>query len=543
MRISTYISRGGCFLALAGLGTAATPGITAEEAAYQQALLNGQQAQEGFRRSLLFVKGWLAQADPYSGLIPRNLKDGKDIWNPQDAGADNYPFMVLSAYLLDRPLFHSTMRHMLDQEIKLTSRLGKLPDVYSFSKKGFLRAEPDKDNILFGAAEYMKDGLMPITEYMGESPWYDRMLGLIDDFQLQAEVVREMKGTYYGNSPVVEINGDLLQILSRLYWKTGQDKYLQWAMKIGDHYLLENNLPTTMNYLRLRDHGCEILNGLCELYVAVHYARPEKKKQYQAPLHALLDQVLRQGRNADGLFYNGINPLTGEVVDKNIADTWGYLLDGYYSVYLIDKKPAYREAVLKVLGNLHRYKSYAWEGNKGSDGFADAIESALNLYNREPLPAAATWIDSEIREMWAIQQASGIVEGWHGDGNFARTSIMYSLWKTQGATVLPWQKELTFGALREGKKLRLALTSTKAWQGHLFFDTPRHRQVMNMPLDYPRINQFPEWFTVKTGKSYRLKIQNGSQASSLRMSGQQLAAGIPLTVLPGTKVWIEVLES
>ena len=28
--------------------------------------------------------------------------------------------------------------------------------------------------------------------------------------------------------------------------------------------------------------------------------------------------------------------------------------------------------------------------------------------------------------MWTIQKPDGIIEGWHGDGNFARTAIMYA---------------------------------------------------------------------------------------------------------------------
>ena len=52
---------------------------------------------------------------------------------------------------------------------------------------------------------------------------------------------------------------------------------------------------------------------------------------------------------------------------------------------------------------------------------------------------------SEIQVMWSMQDSShrpntsqwrsyGVIEGWHGDGNFARTTIMYCLWKTQGVT-------------------------------------------------------------------------------------------------------------
>ena len=59
-------------------------------------------------------------------------------------------------------------------------------------------------------------------------------------------------------------------------------------------------------------------------------------------------------------------------------------------------------------------------------GDADAIEGALYLYNREPVPSAAAWMDYQIRWMWSKQDSahranaqqfrgSGIVEGWHGD--------------------------------------------------------------------------------------------------------------------------------
>ena len=63
------------------------------------------------------------------------------------------------------------------------------------------------------------------------------------------------------------------------------------------------------------------------------------------------------------------------------------------------------------------------------DGYADTIEGGINLYNRESVPALKEWIDSEIKVMWNIQKEDRIIEGWHGDGNFAIKSIMYGLWK------------------------------------------------------------------------------------------------------------------
>ena len=76
-----------------------------------------------------------------------------------------------------------------------------------------------------------------------------------------------------------------------------------------------------------------------------------------------------------------MNPKTSEIIDARIADTYGYVYNGYYAVYLIDKINRYRDAVLHTFSNLAKYKNFDWE--RGSaDGFADAIESALNLYNR-----------------------------------------------------------------------------------------------------------------------------------------------------------------
>ena len=128
------------------------PEKTRSEEDFQLASKNGRLANEGFRRSLRFVYGWLDEADPDSGLIPRNLQRDTYIWNARDSAADNYPFMVLTAALLDRPLFEGRMLEMLKAERRLTSRVGALPDTYSFSVKGFVEPEVDLDSILFGSS-------------------------------------------------------------------------------------------------------------------------------------------------------------------------------------------------------------------------------------------------------------------------------------------------------------------------------------------------------------------------------------------------------
>lgn len=60
-----------------------------EQKHFQQALTNGQAANEAFRRSHRFLLGWLTKADSATGLIPRNLTQNTCIWNAWDAAADN----------------------------------------------------------------------------------------------------------------------------------------------------------------------------------------------------------------------------------------------------------------------------------------------------------------------------------------------------------------------------------------------------------------------------------------------------------------------
>ena len=150
-------------------------------------------------------------------------------------------------------------------------------------------------------------------------------------------------------------------------------------------------------------------------------------------------------------------PANRPMHDKDLTDNWGYNYDGFYTVWLVDGTPAYRDAVRKALGNLKaHYTGQVWE--RGSaDGYADSIEGAITLLNREPMPSAFDWIDSEIRTMWAKQKPDGVIEGWHGDGNFARTSLMYALWKTQGCRLEPWRADLRFGAVRDGGEALLSV--------------------------------------------------------------------------------------
>ena len=503
---------------------------------FKQALINGKLANEGFNRCIWYQNAWLKHADPTTGLIPRNLKESVDFWNAWDAAADNYPFMVLTSSILLPEVFSGKMLDMLKTERKLTSRIGALPDTWSFSKKGFRNEVIDTSEIIFGTAEYMKDGLIPLTEWLGQSPWSDRMIEMLDDLGKQVHIVKRMKQDLFGISSVVEVNGDLLQTLSRMFWFTGERKYLNWAADIADFYLTDEHLPTkSLDVLKIRDHGCEIISGLCEVYLAASFVWPEKRAQWRKPIHEMLDRILEVGRNEDGLFYDAVNPKTGKVVAARLADNFGYTFNAYYFVATIDSTPKYKDAVIKGLSILNaKYRNHDWESGS-CDGYADAIEGGLNLYNREAIPSLKEWLDSEIRVMWNFQKPDGIIEGWHGDGNFARTSIMYCLWKTQGLTALPYHEGLSIGAVKSNEGLKIAITSDKDWSGKLLFDIPRASLHMHYPIDYPRINQFQNWFSVNAKQKYIIRdVQNGNIKT---YNGKQLSDGLPVALKGGTTLY------
>ena len=543
----------------------ATASATAEPVPTQQDILsaraNAVRAQQGFQHAANYLRGWSAKRIAPSGLIPKN--DEYRVWEAKNAAADNYTFMVLTAALFDPDAFHGPLLDMLAAEKRLTSRSlqpeepAVLPDDYDLTSNDFHFPEQDVFRITYGVAEYAKDGLMPISEWLGpQTPWFERMTSMIDflwenhcpdkSFQNQPIVQADPDPNSTAN---VEAHGEMLQVLPRLYWQTGDKKYLDWAIRLGDHYLLGDRHPTRdFTSLRLRDHGSEAVSGLTELYVTLSFTDPAKAATYRAPLYEMLDRILEVGRYDDGLFINEVNPQTGAVVERGVADTFGYVYNAYYAVWQIDhdspdaatreRTAHYRDELRRALVSLHqpKYHDFRWERDQ-ADGYADAIEGALNLYNREQdLDGVAAWIDSESQVMWNMQQPSGLINEGHPDGNFARTTLMVALWKTRGVWTNAWRPDLRFGASEVGPGLLVVVSADSAWNGQLHFDLPRHKHYLHLPIDWARINQFPEWFTVAPEKRYRVLERSASDAEwneAKIVEGTALIHGLPATLAAG----------
>ncbi|MFQ6097647.1 MAG: hypothetical protein ACE5O2_07960, partial [Armatimonadota bacterium] len=523
--------------------TAANGLDTHERLCIVSAERNAAQAAQALNRCQRFVEGWLRHADPETGLFPQNLRS--PIWTPENSAADNYPFMVLTAYFTDRKMLNGRMRDILVSEVRCTTRLRSLPDAYNLQSHAFDRAELDMRRLIFGSAEYCKDGLLAVTEAMGRDDWLWRMRDIARDLCAVAPVE-----TRFGNIPSdnAEVNGDVLQVLCRLYGATGDPRLLDMAFRIGDAYFLEvlphnNGLPShswdfakhtpRSDTLRLVDHGSEIIGGLSEVYAAATWHRRAKAAQWDKPMRRMLDTLLDSARKPDGMWYLAIQPSTLNITNKGTPDTWGYVFNAYYTFFLLTGEFRYRAAVRKALDAIQNYPDWG-----GGDAFADSIESAIVLLNRIRVPSAEKWVDDAVARMSAKQRPDGVIEGWHGDGNVARTWLLYAMMNTAGLHTPDWRKDLRIGGEVRGDALYAYVSAQRDWSGRLCFDYPRHREVMGLALDYPRLNSFPEWFTVEANRFYSVTdLQTGASSC---LSGSQLRRGLALSIAARAQVWLKV---
>jgi len=69
-------------------------------------------------------------------------------------------------------------------------------------------------------------------------------------------------------------------------------------------------------------------------------------------------------------------------------------------------------------------------------------------------------------------------------------------------------------------------------------DIPRHKENMHLPLDWPRINQFPEYFTAESGKTYTMTSEKSRKEKIIR--GDELKNGLPVKVKPGKTIKIMI---
>ncbi len=521
------------------LWVAATLASFAEPAdVWQRARANGVAVNDVFERTRRMLRAWLAFADPETLLLPDRLPGplrGKIntelLYTPHNSGADNYPYLILTTFFTDRGLYRGRMMDMLRNEIRYTNVSGAIPGNLDLKTH---RLGPAS---FFGAGEYAKDGMVSVTELLGRTPWYYRMVDMMEDYMQKAPVK-----TRFGNLPDTgaELNGDILQALARLIPMTGDPRFLRWAQQIADAYIQEilpanHFLPgyrwdfekkTDTGYTRLRDHGNEMIVGLVLLHAIETDLDRARAREQRPVIRKMLDRVL-ESANPDGMLYNEIRNSDLEPRNRGLSDNWGYVYGAVYTFYQVTGETKYREAVRRVLRNLPKYRNYDWE-NGSQDGYADSIESALYLVAREPAPEALDWIESEMKILIAYQQPDGTIERWYGDGNWNRTLLLYAMMKSQGCYLNEWAPGVEIGAVREGERLDVSVHSTRNWEGRICFDYARHRRDLNLKKNYVRLNEWPEWFTVDENTLYRIEDPD-SNKFEIRL-GSELKEGLAVRV-------------
>lgn len=454
----------------------------------------------------------LKRIDPATGLY---IADGN--WNYRDTAADCYPFLTWAAFILDREALNGPVRSILHAEQKLCNHFGRIPVPYDYKNKK--KIVPDYDEMIFQASEYVKDGLIAIVEITGKDEWFERMKEIEEDIWKYARY-----DSAYGKIPSknIEVNGEQIQALVRLYTMTGQKKFLIWAERLADYYLLDGDFVPS----RLRDHGCEIIGGLGLLLGVESEHNPEKAKIYQPLIKNMLDEILRRGVNEDGMMFN-----TLDKPDSRLSDGWGYNYVSYLCYDMVAGKPVYRDRIMQTLANLEKpkYKNYRWEGDS-IDGFADSLEGGLYIINRYPVPQALAWTDREMAANVVYSDKPLTTAPLWGtmklQANGVRTTLIHALMHTRGLIALPWRIDLILGANETKDGLAIVMKATKDWKGKLIFDIPRYREYMGFKYDWPRMNTMPEWFTVEFNKKYIVK--NISDGTKKTYTGKQLQKGLPV---------------
>ncbi len=508
-------------LATRGVGKDAF-GAPVDEALLKQAEASSEIA--GYALSKVYR--WLHEKalpliDPQTGLYPA---DGR--WNYRDTAADCYPFLCWAAFVVDKPALDGPVRDVLHAEQKLCNHLDRIPVPYDWKKK--TKIVPDYDAMVFEASEYVKDGLIAIVEVTGKDEWFERMLAIEEDIWKHARVE-----TPFGKIPStnIEVNGEQLQALARLYTMTGREEFLTWAERLTDYYFDQPDFVPT----RLRDHGCEIIGGLGLLLAVETQENRPKARLYQQKLKHVFDTILAKGCNEDGMMYNHLTRRDGW--QGKLSDGWGYDYVGYLCFDMAVGRPVYETRVRTTLRNLAKplYDNYNWEGNYSIDGFADSIEGGIYLLNRIPVKEGFDWVDREMaRSVTRSAEPLETAELWGTmklQANGVRTVIMHALMHTQGLVARPWQKGLRLGAARAGDNLVISMKSAEKWSGKLVFDIPRHRVYMGFARDWPRMNTLPEWYTVEAEQKYL--VEGLESQVKMTVSGKRLSEGIRIRLEPG----------
>ncbi|MFN8526870.1 MAG: hypothetical protein U0821_27515 [Chloroflexota bacterium] len=531
----------------------------AEGELFAAARVNSVLSAEAWWRVSRVATRWLVRRDSGTGLLPSRLVLGRPDarhWTYGDVGADLLPHLAIATRRLAPDRFPEIIE-ILRAERTLG---GAFPT--NFSLDGPSSAvEMEEEDRMLSAAEYVKDGLMPLIEVLGPGPWVPRAHEV-----MRAIAAESNTPTPAGPIPAhsTEINGTVLQAATRLYWTTGDEAYLNLGDRIAAAYL-DHALPVTRylpahrwdfmenepigpRRLYLGDHGNELISGLIEWHRVELSRGAPLAVRHRIAIRRMLDELLEKGRAENGLFFELIDVPSGRVRDRDYTDNWGYLGQAYLHQAQLEREfpggdqalaDGYSSAAALMLRAVSRVRFYPWEHGE-MDGYADTLESAIYLLHYLEDAEASSWLDQQMGVLYGYQQDDGRVTDENIDGNFMRTAMLYGLRMSAGTTLEPWTDDVSVGAVAAGGCLALHLHAGNDWSGRLHFDTRRHNELVGLPVDYPRLNQWPEWFPVTADREYRLARPGSTETVT---TGAELAAGLQVHVEAGAPLELTVCSA
>ena len=535
-------------------------GVRADESRFEAALRNGERANGALRVVHRTLAKWANRKHAGSALI-RGGPNG-DRWTVRGTAGGLYPQLALAAHLTQRDLLDGLLTETLRDEIRLTSRLMRLPDDYDLLEGRFLHDLIDGDRIVTSASEYAAQGLTTVTNVLGPGPWAERTQAIVDDLLARASIQTPFsEGLMLSGD--AEVNGNLLCVLPLLAEWSGDPRYLEWARRIADVYclgILPKNgglPPLRWNFradrpqdaeLRLDGAGCSIITGLVLLYAVEAGGGSDRAPIYRPVLSNMWDVLLAQARNSEGYFYARIEPDgrgAYSVDRRNRSRHWADLLATCVLFGQASGNPAYVQPARDMLQALPQSYARTW-GNR-SDATAEAVPGILTLLARiletEPMPDATdldrlrSWIDREVPKVLRAPPAGRGVDEEHRDAVLLRSALSYAWFRTAGMAIRPWNENVVYGATVTDDTLYVALRSDEeAWEGRLLFDTAPG----GSPAACANSRGFPDWFAIDPDSYYRIEVQGAGGTAT--WSGSLLRHGLQVDLEPQEACTVRIVR-
>ena len=262
-------------------------------------------------------------------------------------------------------------------------------------------------------------------------------------------------------------------------------------------------------------------------------------------LFTLFDEILRRGRNSDGVIVGTLQETPGPHDNVTLRDGWGYDLVGFLDYDLALGTHRYDQAVRLPMTNLlkPRYEKFNWDSGS-RDNVADSVEGALYLLYRFPTPEAFLWADREIATMLVDHSDPERLWGVHKlEANTVRTVLIHTMLHTRNTIARPWRQGLELGAAPCGDGICIFMRCDAPYEGRLQFDVPRHRLTMGFEKDWPRMNAVPEWFTVEPDDAHEYRVEDVDGGTERVVSGKSLSTGWPIHLEPGKPLRLVVRPS